>query len=60
MWRLGWVPALPRAVECPVHFDPCREAWQRQLALCPSWERAPQHPSLHSQWDRGEGACVSG
>lgn len=36
-----------------MHFDPWREAWQRQLVLCPSWEWAPQHPSLCSWWDRG-------
>lgn len=46
MWRLGWISALPRAVECLVHFDLWREAWQRQLVLCPSWERAPQHPCV--------------
>ncbi|XP_015503872.1 agmatinase, mitochondrial [Parus major] len=46
---LGWISALPQAVECPVHFDPWREAWQRQPVLCPSWERALQHPLLPSQ-----------
>lgn len=51
----GWAGFLPFPGQWSVrlHFDPWREAWQRQLALCSSWERAPQHPLLRSLWDRG-------